>query len=155
MTTIEARLARLEAAHDIRALKMTYAKLCDAGYPHKEIGQLFVEDAVWDGGELFGRYAGRQEIEEFFASTPARVPWAMHYTVAGDIDVAEDARTASATWYLWQPMTLDGHAVWLMAKYADEYVWTDAGWRYGNLRLDVEALTPADKDWVAQRFIEA
>ena len=100
---------------------MKYAKLCDAGYPTEEIGALFTADAVWDGGEAFGRYEGREQIKEFFASANDRVDWAMHYTVSGDITVADDSQTASATWYLWQPMTFDGDAVWLMARYDDKY----------------------------------
>lgn len=153
--TIEQRLERLEASNDVRALKMKYAALCDAGYPAKELGALFVEDCVWDGGEIFGKYEGRQAIEDFFTSTPARVPWAMHYTVSGDISVGDDAKTASASWYLWQPMTLDGGAVWLIARYQDKYVKTDAGWQYADLKLDVQAVTPIDKGWVEQRFAEA
>jgi hypothetical protein len=150
---VEARLSRLEAVEAIRALKMRYARLCDAGYPAQEISALFVEGAVWDGGELLGRFTGRREIEEFFASTPTRVPWALHYIVAGDIDLSEDAKSATGSWYLWQPMTFDNAAVWLMATYADEYLLTDEGWRYSNLTLNVQALTPATSDWLAERFI--
>lgn len=150
--SMEQRLDRIEARHEIRALKMHYARLCDAGYPAKELGALFVEDCVWDGGEAFGRYNGRAEIEAFFASTPDRVPWAMHYVVSGDITVDDDLEHGHAYWYLWQPMTLDGQAVWLIAKYEDRYVKTADGWRYADLKLDVQAVTPFDKGWVSQPF---
>jgi hypothetical protein len=153
--SVEDRLARLEAKEDVRALKMRYARLCDAGYPAKELGELFVEDAVWDSGDVFGVYRGRKAIEEFFAATRARVPWALHYTVAGDIHLAPDARSATGSWFLWQPLTFESRALWLMATYADEYVLTDEGWRYANLRLDVQALTPVDSTWVEQQIFSA
>ncbi|RJQ84192.1 nuclear transport factor 2 family protein [Amycolatopsis panacis] len=151
----EARLARLEAIEDIKALKMHYAKLCDAGYPAQEIGKLFVDSATWDGGEILGVAVGRQQIEEYFAATPANVPFALHYIVGGDIVVASDGRSATGTWYLWQPMILRGAAVVLMGTYDDEYVLTGQGWRYANLRLTVHALTPATSDWVTERFIQS
>lgn len=150
---IEARLARLEAAADIRAMKMKYARLCDAGYPSDQIGPLFTEDAVWDGGEAFGRYEGNAAIRAFFDGCPEKISWAMHYTVSGDVDVAPDARTAVGRWYLWQPMTLEGQAVYLMAAYEDQYVNTDEGWKCKHLSLDVQALTPYDQGWVKQRFL--
>jgi SnoaL-like protein len=44
--TVEARLARLEAAEQIRALKACYGELCDSGYDAENLAELFVEDAV-------------------------------------------------------------------------------------------------------------
>ncbi|WP_326837572.1 nuclear transport factor 2 family protein [Amycolatopsis rhabdoformis] len=152
MKSVEERLAHLEAADQIRALKMTYARLCDAGYPTAELRQLFTPDAVWDGGRAFGRHEGWPEIEEFFAGADTRVDWALHYTVAGDVRVAEDGRSATGTWYLWQPMTLDGSPVWLMGRYQDDYVRSADAWRHAHVRLDVQAVTPIDKGWVAERF---
>ena len=58
------RIGKLEAEGDIRRLKTAYAELCDAGYPGEKLGALFTEDAVWDGGEHFGVYTGRAEIED-------------------------------------------------------------------------------------------
>ncbi|MCZ2811937.1 nuclear transport factor 2 family protein [Modestobacter sp. VKM Ac-2979] len=93
-------------------------------------------------------------MEEFFSRAPDRVAWAMHYTVAGNVHVAPDAQSATGTgtWYLWQPMTLDGVAVWLMGRYDDHYVRSGEDWRYTSLTLDVQAVTPIDRGWVAERF---
>jgi ketosteroid isomerase-like protein len=151
---VETRLARLEAAAEIRALKMQYARLCDAGYPSDQLGPLFTEDAVWDGGETFGIYEGNQAVRGFFDDCRNRIGWAMHYTVSGDIDVAPDVRAATARWYLWQPMTLEGRAVWLLATYKDEYQKDDSGtWQISHLTLDVQALTPIEEGWVQRRFL--
>jgi hypothetical protein len=151
----EDRLDRLEASDAIRSLKMRYAKLCDAGYPVDELGPLFTDDAVWDGGEVFGRYDGRPAIEAFFATCTERVDFALHYTMSGHIVVDDGSRTASGTWYLWQPMTVDGQPVWLMATYDDRYVKVDGRWIYADLKLNVQALTPIKEGWAERRFIEA
>ena len=152
--TLEQRVARLEAINDIRSLKMAYTRWCDAGYQLAQLRELFLEDAVWDGGETFGRYEGASAVRDFFVSTAARVEWTMHYIVSGDIQVAEDLQSATGSWYLSQPLTLEGEAVWLLAKYEDRYDYTDAGWRIAHLGLNVEALTPFHKGWVEERFIE-
>ncbi len=152
---VEERLARLEAVEQIRALKMNYARLCDAGYPISELARIFAANAIWDGGKAFGRYEGWPEIQEFFSNAIRRIEWAMHYTVAGDINLGEDRRTATGTWYLWQPMTLDDTPVWLMGRYQDEYVNVDDRWIYTSLILDVQTVTPIDKGWVTERFAAA
>lgn len=153
MRTVEHRLARLEAADQIRALKMRYAQLCDDGYPTDQLEKLFTADAVWDGGEAFGHHEGWPSIKAFFDGASTQIAWAMHYTVAGDIHVADDAQSARATWYLWQPMTFDGRAVWLIARYADAYVIDGGEWKFTAIDLDVQALTPIDSGWVTERFI--
>ena len=156
--TIEHRLARLEAIEAVRALKMKYARLCDARYPAVELSDLFVEDGVWDGGEKWGRHVGRASIRRFFEAAPSVALWAMHYTVSGDINVSDDLTTATALWYLWQPMTMpvDGQetAVFLIADYVDEYVKDPKrGWLYTSLKLNVQALSPVDQGWVKRRLL--
>ena len=43
MSDIEIRLAKLEAAEDIRHLKARYARICDTGYSPDAMGPLFTE----------------------------------------------------------------------------------------------------------------
>lgn len=137
----EKRLLRLEAIEDIRRLKMRYARLCDSGYPADALSELFVEDSVWDGGESLGRYEGIDEIRQFFTNSPARIAWAMHYCVASDISVDPDLTSATGSWYLLQPLTRFGDATWLMGVYYEEYLRTDDGWRFKNVRLEARVLT--------------
>ena len=151
---LESRVARLEAIHEIRSLKMRYVRWCGAGYEVGAVGQLFTDTSVWDGGETFGRYEGGAAIREFFTRTGGRVDWTLHYIVSGDISVGDDLRTAQASWYLWQPMTLEGEPVWHMATYDDDYVLTDGGWRFDTLKLTVHAVTNIHKGWVDERFID-
>ena len=151
--SLETRVARLEAVDAIKALKMRYARFCDAGFPADELPSLFADDCSWDGGDVFGRHVGLAELETFFAGARDSVGWALHYIVSGAVELGDDLRTATSTWYLWQPMTLDGAAVWHMGRYVDCHVNTEAGWRISSLHLTVEALTHIDRGWVDERYL--
>jgi len=150
------RLAKLEAVEDIRRLKARYAAACDSGYLPERIAPLFTDDAVWDGGERFGRYEGIDEIRGFFAGVSSQITWALHYMVAPVIDVAEDVATASGSWYLWQPCTVvteDGErAVWLTGTYADRYRNDATGWKFSEVVLDCQTISPIEEGWVRRPF---
>jgi len=147
ISQLESRLRRLEARDQVRHLKMRYAQLCDSGYPADELAELFLPDAVWDGGETLGRYEGQSAIREFYRNSSARVPWALHYTVAGDIEVDEAGERATATWYLWQPMIRKGEPTWLMGVYEDIYVRTMDGWRFAHVSLHAKRLVGVFEPW--------
>ena len=57
--TMEQQVARLTAIEDIKQMKALYCAYCDDGYDPEAIGDLFVEDAIWDGAD-FGRHVGRR-----------------------------------------------------------------------------------------------
>ena len=156
--SIETRLARLEAIEACRALKMKYARLCDSRYPPVELSELFVEDGVWDGGPKWGKHVGRAAIQEFFRVAESTISWAMHYTVSGDIKVADDLKSAVGRWYLWQPMTTEVEGkkkpVILIADYLDHYVKGPKGqWLYKSLELHVQILTTLEDGWVKKPMI--
>ena len=151
--SLEARVARLEAVEAIRASKMRYARWCDAGFPPDDLPTLFTPDCTWDGGEVFGRHEGFDALRAFFAGASSSVAWALHYIVSGAVELGDDLRSATSTWYLWQPMTLDGCAVWHMGRYLDRHVLTDDGWRIASLDLTVEALTHVERGWVEERYL--
>ena len=151
--SLETRVARLEAVEAIRNLKMRYARFCDAGFPPDALPGLFTDDCSWDGGAVFGRHVGLDALREFFAGARDSVAWALHYIVSGAVELDDGLTTATSTWYLWQPMTLDGAAVWHMGRYLDHHVNTDAGWRISALDLTVEALTHVDRGWVNERYL--
>jgi SnoaL-like domain len=150
------RLAKLEAVEDIRRLKARYAAVCDSGYLPERMAPLFTDDAVWDGGERFGRYEGIDEIRGFFAGVSSQITWALHYMVAPVIDVAEDVVTASGSWYLWQPCTVvteDGEqAVWLTGTYADRYRNDGTAWKFAEVVLDCQTISPIEEGWVGRPF---
>jgi uncharacterized protein (TIGR02246 family) len=141
----EHRLARLEDLDAIRALKGRYARFADAGYDADGIASLFVPDGVWDGGSLFGRAEGVDAIRAHFAGASARIPWALHYVIAPEIEVAGDGRSATGSWYLWQPCTRrsssgEERPAWLAGTYADRYVKVDGRWLFEHLRVDARWL---------------
>lgn len=153
---LEARVAKLEAIEQIRQLKARYAKVCDTGYDPERMAPLFTRDAVWDGGPRFGRYEGLDEIRGFFAGVSSQITWALHYMVAPDIEVADDLETATGAWYLWQPCTVvadDGpRAVWLTGTYADRYRREQHGWKFSEVVLDCQTISPVEEGWVRRPF---
>ena len=143
--SLAARLTRLEDVEAIRALKMRYARYADAGYDADGIASLFMDDGVWDGGAVFGRAEGVDAIREFFAGAPGRIPWSLHYVLAPEIEVADDGRSATGSWYLWQPCIRRSSSgaerpAWLVGTYADRYVKVDGQWRFQHLSVDARWL---------------
>ncbi len=154
---LEQRVGRLEAIEAIRALKARYADMCDTGYDPERMKPMFTADAVWDGGDRFGRYEGIDEIYGFFAGVSSQIVWALHYMVAPLIEVAPDLESATGSWYLWQPCTLvtdsGQQAVWLTGRYADRYRLETDGWKFSEVRLDVQTVSPIEAGWVKQPFL--
>jgi len=150
------QIAKLRAAEEIRHLKARYAAVCDAGYLPEQMVPLFTQDAVWDGGERFGRHEGIDAIYRFFEGVSSQIVWALHYMVAPIIDVADDLEMATGSWYLWEPCTIvaeDGaQAVWLTGTYADRYRHEADGWKFCEVKLDCQTISPIEQGWVQRPF---
>jgi ketosteroid isomerase-like protein len=149
MTDIERRIAILEDIEAIRRLKLKYARLCDTGYDADALAALFTEDAVWDAGDL-GSVRGRAEIRAYWQQTAENVPFAVHYISNHTVDVAPDGSTAGGTCYLWQPMTMNGQALWAAVVYDERYVKQAGDWLFEEMRLTTRMLTPYEEGWVKQ-----
>lgn len=153
---LRSQIAKLQAAEEIRHLKARYAAVCDTGYTPERMVALFTKDAVWDGGERFGRYEGIDAIYAFFAGVSSQIVWALHYMVAPIIEVSDDLETATGSWYLWQPCTIVSEqglrAVWLMGTYADRYRQEADGWKFAEVTLDCQAISPIEQGWVRRPF---
>jgi hypothetical protein len=114
-----ARLDVLESESDIRRLVARYFQLCDRLGPDTplcELGELFTQDALWEGKgryrDAFGRYAGREAIVAMLASYC--VP-AAHFAMTGHFFSAEHilvtGESASGDWMMLQCSTYrDGSA---------------------------------------------
>ena len=144
---IEKRLRVLEDVEEIKRLKREYCAYCDDNYDADALADLFVEDAVWDGGALRPRIQGREAIREFFVAAKERLPFAIHMVLNPIIEVNGDA--AKGTWYLFQPCTFaeGNRAVWGSARYDEEYVRVDGRWMFKNLALTSFFWTPFDEGW--------
>ena len=139
----------------IKTLKHQYCAYCDDNYNPDGIAGLFVEDAVWDGGD-FGRCEGRAAIHKFFRGAPRMLSLAAHQVM--NPIIAVDGDRATGEWKLLQPCTLEGkdgpRAMWLAANYHDEYIRTPSGWKFQSLKVTALFFTPHDAGWVKTRFLK-
>lgn len=156
MDNLAREIAKLTAVEEIRRLKGRYARVCDQGYNPEEMVTLFTADAIWDGGERFGVHRGTRAIYEFFDRVRHDITWALHYIVSPMIEVADDLTTATGSWYLWQPCTMrkgNGlEAVWLAGTYFDRYRKEDGAWKFAEVHITFETITPYDEGWVRCPF---
>ena len=138
----------------IKQLKHRYCAFCDDNYNPDGIAGLFAVDGVWDGG-TFGRAETRDGIRAFFADVANQVDFANHYVNNPIIEV--DGDRATGRWDLWQPMVMNegNQALWLVAKYREQYVRAGDGWLFRELVVDVRALSPYEEGFGRQRFIDA
>ena len=145
-------IKNLDDIEQIRQLKYRYCDFCDNDYEPDGIASLFVEDGVWDGG-AFGHAEGRAAIRTFFAASPSVVKFAVHQVANPIIEV--DGDTATGRWYLWQPMVMqkNDQALWLAAKYKDQYVRTAEGWRFKHLALTIRMLSPYETGFGKMRMV--
>jgi hypothetical protein len=142
----------LEDLEAIKRLKHQYCAYCDNQYDADGIASLFVEDGVWDGG-AFGRCVGREAIREFFRGASKTLTLAAHNVMNPIIDIAGDRATGK--WKLVQPCTQETkegpRAMWLMANYHDDYIRTEAGWKFQSLHVDILFFSPHQSGWIGSR----
>ena len=150
------RLDRLEAIEDICTLKARYADVCDTGYDPVRMRPFFTTDAVWDGGSRFGRHEGIEAVCGFFAGVSSQITWALHYMVAPIIEIADDGQTATGSSYLLEPCTIatDGgpRAMVITGRYADRYRLEPDGWKFSEVVLDCQTISPLDEGWARRPF---
>ena len=108
--TLEQQVARLTAIEDIKQMKSQYCYYADHGYDPDGMASLFVEDAIWDGGD-FGRYEGKAAIREFFVGIKDEIVFAIHPVMNPIITL--DGDTANAKWCLimWCTMIVNRHSI--------------------------------------------
>ncbi|MCY1252116.1 SnoaL-like domain protein [compost metagenome] len=132
MTDIAAiadRVARLEAAEAIRALKLRYLRACDDKDPDA-MRACFMRDNAHIHYDRIGSFAGREALVQCFAELACRPTLReMHFAGQGDIRVLDD-NTAHGSWDL-AYLALDdasGSRTFLTGRYADEYLRIDGAW---------------------------
>ena len=150
---LEQRIRVLEDIEAIKKLKARYCAYCDHDYDADGIASLFTADAVWDGGN-FGRHEGQGAIRTFFRGASRIFPFAIHQVMNPIIEVEGDK--ANGSWYLFQPCTLaeGNQAVWLAARYEEEYVRVGGEWKFKQLKVFPSFFTPYEQGWVKKRFMQ-
>jgi len=158
LKALEVRLRVVEDVQAIHNLKARYGQLADARYQKgrpveaaelgrlaNELGELFSEDAVWDGGKGLGLCRGRDEIVARFREPTLHFSW--HYFVKPEIYVEGDH--ARATWDVLAPCTTrDDVAHWMAGAEDDEYVRVDGCWLHSRMSLRLAFLAPHATGWV-------
>ncbi len=157
LRALEARVQACEDAEAIRNLKARYAELVDRRYTRgkprpaealrpiaEEIGALFTEDAVWDGGKALGVAEGRAALVERMADPTLLFSW--HFFLKPRIEV--DGDTARARWDILSPCTTrDGAPHWLVGTEDDRYVRVDRVWLHASMEFEVVFLAPHETGW--------
>ena len=145
--------------HAIANLKAHYCWLLDTRRTW-DAADLFTEDGVWDGGEMFGRHEGRDAVGAYFTQIQRDgLPFCLHGVLTPFVELRGEGR-AFGRWYLSMPCTLrdaEGRerAVWGGAWYEDDFVQVDGVWRVQEMRLTNHFWAPLDRGWVEERFIAA
>jgi hypothetical protein len=119
-------IQRLQDIEAIKQLKYRYAEICDDNHNPDRICSLFTPEAIWDGGEDFGRFVGHGEIRKAFAHFAAAISFSRHHFTNSIIEVNED--TAKGTWYMIGVFRKNGKDSIQTVTYHDEYVKIDGKW---------------------------
>ena len=146
---LAARIQKLEDLEAIRRLKHLYGLLCDQDYDPDALVELFVDDGVWDAGELYGRHQGRKALHGFFSEISKTVTFALHVAFNEIIDIDGDA--ARARWRAILPSTIevDGKstAYWTFSGYDDRLRKVDGEWKFVEMRSIIERVGTHDAGW--------
>lgn len=143
MNDVERRLQLAESILAIKALSHRYSNLCDRGFDPDRISALFVDDGVWDGGEIVGRFEGREAIRTFLAGLAKVVTWSGHFVVNDEFEVTGD--TAAGLWRCIAVVNNPGVEPpidnWYFQDYHFECVSKDGVWKFRSIRTDLRKTT--------------
>lgn len=144
MSTVEERLARLEAIEAIKALKHRYLRACDAKRPEEFRNCFIANGAIVDYGPTIGSFQDADGIAAVFAHLALRrvddrfVILDMHHAVHPDIDVVS-ATEATGAWTLrFRQVDLAKRVERVSAiEYDDRYLVEDGEWRIARCEVRV------------------
>jgi hypothetical protein len=142
-STPEARLRRLEDAHEIAQLRARYCQYLDDGR-WGELAALFTPDGVFTG---LATARGTAELETFFGGLqegPLTAWW--HYSANETVEI--DGDTATGETWLWQPCVVDGEAQIAAGRYRDRMTrGADGTWRFAERVVTFFYWTPLTGGW--------
>jgi len=151
---LAARLARLEAEREIRAVMMRYMELCDrldADTPMDQLGALFTVDATWAGkgaryGAAFGGHHGRAAIVAMLDRYRGPVPhFAMNAHFLGSETIEVDGEQAVGRWMMLQTSTYaDGRSDLRSARLEVGFALAEGRWRIARFETENLFSRPVD-----------
>ncbi len=144
MTTVEERLAKLEAIEDIKALKHRYLRACDAKRPEEFRNCFIAKGAILDYGPRIGQFEDADGIEAVFRAIALKrvdekiVILDMHHAMHADIEIVDEGEATGAWTLRFRQVDLEAGVERLSAiEYADRYVVEDGEWRIARCEVSV------------------
>ena len=146
ISLLEERVRVLEAESAVRHLLSRYMFLCDVPGPEtreSELGQLFCQDAVWQGvgsryALKFGRLDGRKAIVAMLMSYLPPAPHFlsnMHFLSGEQISV--DGFQAKGRWVMQQLSRYEsGQSGSIVAALSVEFLWEADAWRISSFSTE-------------------
>ena len=156
--SLEARLERMEAVHQIQNLMGRYSYFHTAGM-QAETAELWAKHTPGTAANVpsFGYYEGFEGIKRLY---PGAHNYAegdrigqmhMHILTTPVIEVAGDGQTAKGVWISpgQETAVVDGkgQAFWAWLKYGADFVKEDGRWRFWHLNVFGLFFTPYNKPW--------
>ncbi|MGH7986568.1 MAG: nuclear transport factor 2 family protein [Candidatus Binataceae bacterium] len=143
---LERRITVLEDIEAIKRLKARYCAVCDDNHNPDNITKLFAEDGIWEGAGV-GSHQGHAAIRALFQGFQERISFSQHNVMNPIIEVNGDH--ARASWYFIGPFTMrkGNRAMWLAARYEDDYVKISGEWKFQHLRAIGRMAAPYETGW--------
>ena len=157
---LAARIQRLEDIEAVKWLIVQYARGADRHNDVDIMLPLFADDAIWDAGERFGRYEGKEAIRQFLLGSCSFIGWTLHYMVSPAVKIADDGKTAQAFWYLWETANMpnaathEPEAMWIGGTYDTTLVKEDGEWKFKYVNLNIRLLSPYTEGWAKRQIPE-
>ena len=147
---LEKRIRVLEDIEAIKKLKARYCSVCDDDHNPAEIIKLFAEDGIWEGAGV-GAHQGHAAIRALFQGFQQRISFSQHNVMNPNIEVHGD--TAKGTWYFLGPFTMrkGNRAMWLAARYEEDYVRVGGEWKFKHLRAIGRMSAPYETGWANKK----
>lgn len=152
---VEQRLQRIEARNEISDLVARYALGADRKNDPAVMGPLFSAGATWAANGFPG-FEGRAAIAAGLAAIAAeRVLWSIHFMVSPLVTLADDGRTGTCQWYLWELCTMQGpdgpRDTWLGGWYDSLVGLEDNEWKFTKVLLDIRVQGDALPPWALKK----
>ena len=131
MSTLEARLQRMEDIEEIRRVIMDYGRFLDAR-DFKSYANLFAENGTWEGG--FGKFTGPKLIEEKIggaigaAGAMSRPNY--HLMSSPEVDVDGDRARAWSRWTFVMNNEANQPVIAAAGEYTDTFVREKGRWKF-------------------------
>lgn len=162
-------VAALRAEAEARRLLARYMFLCDSPLPEpgmddeqraRAIGELFTDDAVWEGvgatqNQAFGKHLGGDAVAahmlRFYTAENPKQVFNTHYLTAEQLRATPDG--AEGNWVQFQPwMYDDGTSQLRSSRLHVRFRPTDAGWRICGYRTENLFVAPLPDHWWGTRI---